>query len=159
MNQLHNLKKVGRTKVYKNGFVALLSALIISTILLGASITLSSRQFYVRGGALNAEFKKESKSLASSCSNITLEKILYDYSYQPGVSGEVVLIGGRDCTISSVTNDVEDAAHDRVTTIITKANYKSSYSTLEVRARVHNPSYLLDNPAMLRIKILSWVEI
>jgi hypothetical protein len=142
------------------GFVAILAAVIISMVLLGTSFAMSNSQFYARTGGLHQEFKKGSDMLASSCMYIALENILYDYSYFVSVNGDSFIIEPHYCTIKSINNTVEDPlTHNRVTTIITTANQSGAITTLEAKVRVHNPAFIITNPATPRIEIISWIGI
>jgi hypothetical protein len=63
------------------GFVALISAVIISSILLGVAATLDQGVFFTRFDALNFEYKRISESLADSCIEAGTAKLANNYDY------------------------------------------------------------------------------
>ncbi len=99
----------------RRGFIALISAIVISTILLGLAITAGSSTFSTRFDALNGEYKRVSLGLAESCIHAALLNIGQNFSYvvapgTPGYSasrhGVVIPIGTAygtttDCVILS----------------------------------------------------------
>lgn len=54
-------------KIKNEGFIALISVIVIGTVLLIASITLSLNGFYGRFNILNTEFKEISNKLVDAC--------------------------------------------------------------------------------------------
>ncbi len=145
---------------HHGGFVAILSVIVVSIILLGSAVARGTSQFYARSNGLNKESKSESRALASSCAYFALEKIRYDFSYSPGIGGEVVMVGSDTCTILSVKNDPEDAVtHNRDITIVTKAGVRGTFTVVEVKGGVHNPAYIQGNPSNPRIIIDAWIEL
>src|SRR3989338_10330515 len=83
----------------QKGFVALLSAVIISVVLLLIATNLSLTGFYSRSNILDGELKEASSGFAEACADTALLKIANaDYS-----SGSVNLdnqIAGDECTYS-----------------------------------------------------------
>ena len=145
---------------YNKGFVALLSALIISVVLVGTAFTMSTTQFFARAGTLNTGYKAKSRALSSSCVRVVLEDILEDYSYHPTSGAEQVPVGKDSCSIDSATSDPEDLlTHLRVTTILVSAHFNSSFTKLQVKAVVHNPAYPVTNGMSPSIRIISWTEL
>ena len=61
--------------IYQNpqrGFIALISTVIISAILIALMASVGMASFYARSDALGAENKREAQALAESCVNIAL---------------------------------------------------------------------------------------
>ncbi len=83
----------------QSGYIALVSVLIISGLLVMALCTVSMSGFFSRFNTLNSEFKEVSTSPAESCINIALLKLAQNISYG---GNEIILIGDRSCTIRSV---------------------------------------------------------
>ncbi len=68
-----SLKIARKTK--ESGFIALMSTLILTAVLVGVMFTANTSSFYSRYDALGAEFKRVSLGLSESCSNAALLKI------------------------------------------------------------------------------------
>jgi len=103
-----------------SGFIALISAIIISAILLIIVTNLSLNGFYSRFNILDSELKERTSSLAEACADTALLKLANDSAY---VGGESVTVpGGGTCTI-----DLTIANNPR--TFITRANYNNIYFT------------------------------
>lgn len=111
--------------IYQNkqhGFMALISTIIISIILLSMAVSLNLTNFYAQSNTLYSEFKEISFNLAESCTQIALLKIIQNPNYHP--DNEVVSMHRDTCTIISINAD----------TIETMANYKN-YTT-NLRAKI-----------------------
>ncbi|MEK7531136.1 MAG: vWA domain-containing protein [Patescibacteria group bacterium] len=121
------------------GYVALISAIVISTVLLTLTTTVSAVNFAGRENALYAEFKHTANGLAESCINQALLNIAADYSYTVAAPVVVSLSGGLECSIESVTFGAE-TNHQKTFTIRTKAEYSGAYSALNVSAAATDPS-------------------
>lgn len=109
----------------QRGFMALISTIIISVILLSMAVSLNLTNFYTQSNMLDAEFKEISFNLAESCTQIALLKLIKNPSYHP--DNEVASINGNTCTIISINTGI----------IETSADYKN-YST-NLRATI-NPN-------------------
>ncbi|MDP2788456.1 MAG: hypothetical protein Q8O46_00180 [bacterium] len=87
----------------KKGFVALLSVIIISFILLSAAVTLNFSGFSGRFNILDSEFKERSNALANACVEHARLVLATDSSFigtgQANVGNEVcdyeILSGGK----------------------------------------------------------------
>ena len=114
----------------EKGYIALISAIITSLVLLGLSAELSSSSFALRFSSLDSEYKRESLGLAESCANIALLKLAQDPAYVPAVGGENVSVGGGSCTIAEVNG------LDTEKTIDARANFKGAFSSVRIRANL-----------------------
>ena len=84
----------------QKGFIALISILIISAILLIITTTLSLTSFFAQFDMLEHEFKEKSKAHANACVNIAKLRLV-----QNALAPEVVTISGSDtCEIESISN-------------------------------------------------------
>ncbi|MBP6060747.1 MAG: hypothetical protein KA515_01950 [Candidatus Pacebacteria bacterium] len=119
-------------KQNQKGFMALISTIIISMILLLITINLNLTLFYRRANVLDFELKTESFQLAYSCLNIAILKIIRDKNYNP--NNENLKIAEKSCSIKSRSGE----------TIETTANNKNYITNL--RATI--------NPNTMRIKNL-----
>ena len=84
----------------QKGFIALMSAIIISAVLMIIVFSLSLSGFITRFSILNSEFKKRSFSLAEACANTALLKKIQDVSY---AGNEMITINGNSCSILPIT--------------------------------------------------------
>ncbi len=116
----------------QRGFMALISTIIISIILLSMAVSLNLTNFYAQSNTLDSEFKEISFNLAESCIQIALLKIIQNPNYHP--DSEVVKINSNTCTIILINNN----------TVETSANYKNYITNL--RATI--------NPNTMQIKSL-----
>ena len=102
------------------GFVALISVIIISAILLMLVFTLGVSSFFTRFSALDSEYKRESVALAEACQNVAVLR----YS-QSDFSGGTVVVDPANplstCTIVSITS---------AGVLQTQANYKGAFTNL-----------------------------
>ncbi|MEN9390288.1 MAG: hypothetical protein RLZZ283_388 [Candidatus Parcubacteria bacterium] len=121
------------------GYIALISAIIISTVLLTLTTTVSAVNFAGRENALYSEFKHTANGLAESCINQALLNIAADYMYTVTTPTVVTLSGGLECSIESVTFGTE-TNHQKTFNIRTKGEFRGSYSALEVNADATDPS-------------------
>ncbi len=83
-----------------SGFIALISAVIISVILLLIISNSSLTGFYSRSDILDSELKEKSAALAEACTDTALLKISNNSTYNP--SNEIVNVGSDTCIIKSV---------------------------------------------------------
>ena len=82
-----------KTSQTNRGFIALISAIIISAVLLAAVSTIGASAFYARFDSLNAEYKRVSLGLSESCVSEALLKIAQNYAYAPAPLGDSITIG------------------------------------------------------------------
>ncbi len=109
-----------KTKIKNHGFIALITAVIISAILLLLATHLSITGFYSRSNILDFELKEVSFSLAEACADVAMLKIIDNTYYSP--TNEEVDIDGKKCSIESVIDNM----------IKTKADYKNYITHLEI---------------------------
>ncbi len=102
------------------GFIALITAVIISAILLLISINLSLTGFYSRSNILDFELKETSSNIAEACVDVAILKIINNSNYSP--ADESVNISENKCIIESVTDNL----------VIIKSDYKNYITKLEV---------------------------
>lgn len=134
------------------GFIALISAIIISVILLGLAVAVGSSTFFARFNALNREYKRISLGLAESCVHAALAKISLDYDYT--ITGDPDYDSGRggvvvdlddvydrdvDCLITGPLSAPAEVGGKKVFSIRTKAQYANAFSSLEVSATAQDP--------------------
>ena len=126
------IKDLMRLNIYTNpegGYIALISAIIISVLLLAITFTLSFTAFYSRFNVLDSEFKKVSSALAEACVNSAMLRIANDSSYTLSVEDELTFdppANTKKCKIISVSSGLSK-------TIKTQASYRKAYTDLQVQ--------------------------
>jgi hypothetical protein len=114
-------------------FVALMSVVIISAILLMYVFVLSSSSFFARFDSLDRENKRISLSRAESCVNAALLKIAQDAAYAP-TAPETVTVSGGTCTICQGTNS---------TNVLTRAVHNGAYTNIRATVAVVSGTYTI----------------
>ncbi len=139
----------------KRGFIALISSIIISIILLGLTVRVSSGNFSARANALHAEFKSISVVLARSCSQSALLRLSQEYWYIPEEDGDVVPIEEETCTIKKINHESEDSTtHTKKVLIITESSYRGAFTTLYTEVIMTNPSFVsITSPSVSLIRV------
>jgi hypothetical protein len=140
-------------KTTAKGFIALISVIIISVVLLALASTLGSSSLLSRFDTLNSEFKRVSLGLAESCTSVALLRIGQNYAYDPtsdpgyvAGKGSLVVVGvdsqgvSESCYIESVTYGPEDAHHRKPVKIETQGQYRNAFTNVTIAASVANPS-------------------
>lgn len=107
------------------GFVALITAIILTAILLVVTVTLNQTGFLTRGILLDSEYKERSSALAEACVDVARLKLANNSLYL-GDEPEV-LIGSEMCEIFHVDPPVADQQ-----IIKTRAVYNKAVTNLEV---------------------------
>lgn len=91
-------------KPCEGGFIALMSAIIIATILLLVATTGGLTGIFARGNVLDAELKARSVAAADACVDQALLALANDASYTGGVGGDTYTLNNLDqCTVSVAT--------------------------------------------------------
>ena len=122
-----------------SGFIALMSSIIISVILLLIAVTLSFTGLNIRFNILDSELKERSNALAEACVDIALLKLVKDSNYQ---GGEDVTVSGSDTCIIKTINPIIDPV-----VIDTKAIFKQATTNLRIKVNKSN------------LKVISWEEV
>ena len=112
-------------RIKNNGFVALMSSIIISVILLLLIATTSLTGFYGRTNVSEYEFKEKSAALAEACVNYAILQLTIDGSY---AGNESIPVGDAGCQIRPI------AISGANKIIETQAIYQDSYTNLRVVA-------------------------
>lgn len=123
----------------KQGFIALISAIVISAILLIVAITMSYSAFFVRYAILDSEYKNRSSALAEGCVDSALLKLA---NGSVPASNEIIIIGSDPddkCTIISVD---QSGGY----TIKTQAIFRYSFTNLVITTDAN-------------LAVLSWEEV
>ncbi len=123
------------------GFIALLSVIIISVVLLLISTSGSLSGFYTRMNALMLENKERSRALAEACVDHTLLALAVDQSYAGGAS---TTVSGKDKCYTGVVSKT-GSYPNTVYSFRTRAFVNDTQTVLSVSAResdFHVTSYV-----------------
>ena len=107
----------------ESGFIALMSAIIVSAVILVVTVTLSYSSFFTRYNLLDSEFKDRSAALAEGCVDMALLKLAVDPSYS---GNETVNIGSESCQIRPVLTSGSNKI------IETQASFQNAFTNLRV---------------------------
>lgn len=110
----------------QDGFVALVSAVVIASLLIIIGASLGYTGFFSRFNILDGEFKETSIGLAESCAEIARVEIANNSAYPSGTTlPDIKNIGSNSCSIISVANNNPNY------TVQSQAVYQKSYTTIE----------------------------
>ncbi len=126
LKKLAATKTMERNKKFNKGFIALVSVILISFVLITFAVSIGLSGFLGRLNQLESEFKEQSIASAEAC----VEKAIADLVAGNPTTGAVTFGGGAyTCTIVSITADTPNAGE---TTIKSQGVYKNSYTNLVV---------------------------
>lgn len=123
---------------YNQGYITLMSAIIISALLLAITVSLGFNGLFGRLNIVDSESKERSSALAKACVDQEILNLAKEVPYTNPVQ-----VGSDQCTIVSVAADVPNVGQ---TTIKTQAVINKSYTDLQV---------IIDSS---NFSIISWQE-
>ena len=126
----------------QDGFVALISAIVISSLLIIIAASLGYTGFFSRFNILDGEYKETSLGLAESCAEIARVEIANNSTFN-------VPSGGKSYTVDSDGNTCKILSVVGTYTVQSQAIYQKSYSTIEA-------TY---NRTSSDVTVTSWKEI
>lgn len=118
-----------KAKNNNQGFIALLSVIIISFVLLLIAVTMNFSSFTSRFNILESEYKEKSSALAEGCTQIAHLKIVENTTFT-GTSTEII---GTDTCTYSVTNDNEK-------TIYSHGEFQNAHTYFKTVINITDPS-------------------
>ena len=122
----------------QSGYIALISAIVISVVLMAVTFALSFSGYFARFNILDSEYKERSVALAEACADTALLRL----ALNPGYAGnETLTLGADSCFIRGIT-----LAGGQFT-IYTKAIFQKINTNLKIFA------------ASSDLSIISWEEI
>lgn len=144
----------------ERGFVALISTLIISAILLGLVFTAGASSFYARFDSMGMENKRVSLGLAESCIEVAL--LALSTSTAPALvspTNRIVSVG-TDGAGNPTTCVIETITHDgNAATIHAHASFNGTFSAVVAQATVHDSATPPSSfPISPNIEVTSWTE-
>jgi hypothetical protein len=108
------------------GFIALISAVIISAVILVIGVTGGLTGFFGRSNILDSEFKNTSAAIAEACADQALLQLANSItSYD--VVGATLAVSGNPCTIGKMQNNIPTAGQRTFETTATYKNFTTSY--------------------------------
>ncbi len=139
-------------KTFKNqdGFVALISVIILSAALLILVGLVATSGFYNRFNVLDYEYKQISLALAEGCAETALVNIAQDKDYNPsnicyGVGDNCTAPSRKKvCKICSVSPAPTRTLGAPIT-IISRAVYNNAYSTVSVNANLSGNNFIINS--------------
>ena len=106
----------------QRGYIALISVLVISSLLTLTAIGASELGFTIQRNFSRNEDKMQSDELAKSCTEIAAAKLIIDPAYRPPLDGETVNLNNNTCVIKNII------LNGNAYTVTTNANYKNIFS-------------------------------
>ena len=131
-----DISVIDMTPSQPRGFIALMSAIIISAVLLILATGGSLGGFYTRMNSLNAEYKEKTYSLAQACVAHTLLALSQDSSYAGNAT--TTLSATEICYTGAVATS--GISPNNVYTFRTRSYLMNTYTNLEVVAKVQDLS-------------------
>lgn len=103
MNVIFQQKNIRVSKIAepRKGFVALITAIVLSVILMTVTVSLNQVGFLARSEVLDSEYKDRSSALAEACVDTALLKLANDPAYTVTTPTSVT-VGSDTCSIDSV---------------------------------------------------------
>ena len=124
------------THTHESGFIALMSVIIMSAILLALLFTLGASSFLNRFDVLDVENKRISLGLAEACANRAMIKLAQNPGYAPPAGGECVEVGGGKCPSGPLICKICQSSP-----IIARAVHNNAYTNLEVDGSISGPNF------------------
>lgn len=132
-----------KSLINQGGYIALISAILISVSLLTLVIAVSSEGFYSRFNVLESEQKEISTYLAESCLQTAILEIAQDSNYN---DDPIIIPVGDDLECEIVSVDAGTFPSTRL--VRTQGIIGDAYTNLEVEIGA-SPTY----------EIVSWIEL
>lgn len=114
----------------EQGFVALITSIVLSCILITAAVTLNMSGFFTRSALLDSEYKERSSALSEACADTARLRIAADPTYQvASTTPQQLTIGTDTCWIHSVELNTPVSGQD---TIKTQGKFNEATTNLRI---------------------------
>lgn len=126
MNKKSARKSVGRRLSvvgFSSGYVAIISAIIISIIVAIVLVSLGQVSFFNRINISDAHLKEKSRALAEACADTAFLKLARNSAY---AGNETITVASDTCKVVSVT------ASGTARIVTTQGAYQGSYTNLKI---------------------------
>jgi hypothetical protein len=120
----------------QQGYIALMSAIIISAVLLDITFATSASGYFLRFNGLDQEYKRRSRELAEACKNIILLQLAEG---SDSIMAQTVMVGNENCFIITVRRNVPVAGD---ITIQTRGVVRQAVTNLQVVVAASNFSLI-----------------
>lgn len=132
-----------KTVQHQDGYIALITVILISVSLLTMVVAVSFEGFFSRFSVLESEQKETSAYLAESCFNTAVLMLAQDDDYS---GNESIDVGTESCDIKNITTSGSFAERR---TIQTQGIKGDAYTNLEIT---------IDLDSLPSTDVVSWVE-
>lgn len=122
----------------QSGFIALITAIVLSVVLIIISIALNRVGFLTRAETLDAEYKMRSQALSEACADLTLLKLTTNPSYS---GNETLSVGADSCNIFTFDPSTNPIVFETI------ATFQQATTHLQIKA------------SKVDLSIVSWDEI
>ncbi len=129
----------------QSGYIALMSAIIISILLLAITVGLGFNGFFGRLNIVDSDSKERSSALAEACVDVAILKLVSDKDYVLTPADQNIQIGNNPKNICSIMS-LSPIPRTFPITIQTQSNINKAFTNLEV---------IVDN----NFEITSWQEL
>lgn len=126
------------------GYIALITAILISVSLLTLVIAVSLEGYFSRFSVLESELKEVSAYLAESCFNTAVLELAQDEDYN---EARTVKVSDQECSIVSITSS---GSFSERRIIEVQGVYKESYTNLEIE---------IEMDSLPEVDIFAWEEV
>jgi cellobiose-specific phosphotransferase system component IIC len=140
----------------QKGFIALMSVILISAVLLSIALTAATASFFTRSGTSYAEYQFNSRNVSYACVSEALVKLAQNYSYTLGTDNSFK-VGNSVCNIVSIST-VSSNATSTTVSIKTNAQYRGAYSTVTALVIILNPTSTPSSPNTPPVSVVSMQE-
>jgi hypothetical protein len=117
-----------------NGYIALLTTIIINSILMSVTISLALTSTLHSLNILNTQYKIESKNTALTCGSLAILYLAFDKSYSG--NEEIYLQNGNICKIDNIP-----PPQNNLTTIYASSTAYNSTVKIFTQININNFSY------------------
>ena len=130
-----------KKNVKESGFVALVTATVLSFVLILVAVTLNQSGFFTRRALLDSEYKERSAALAEACADNALLRLAANPSY---AGNELISIDSDNCQIRPIQQDVPAAGQ---ITVEARALFQEATTNLRIVVNT------------LDLSVVSWNEV
>lgn len=107
-----------------NGYIALMTSIIISLVLAGITVEVASSGFYARMNIVGGERAEEARALAQGCAQQAVALLITDPTYTGNATST---FGDGTCYVFPIMFDTPSLGH---VTIKVQANVQDTYSNI-----------------------------
>jgi hypothetical protein len=107
----------------QEGYIALMSSIIIAGVLMAVVFTMSFKSFMTRFNILDMEYKSRSLNYAETCANTAILKVIENNAY----TGETISFGTESCTVTVTGTYVINAKSS-----VPQANANKAVSNIQI---------------------------